>query len=94
MIKYEVEKIATNFLMMNLQEWGQGKESKIEAINYVLKCVGFDARFTGQFLGNDSEKAGEFIEYLSSNLEQGKFQDEVKQLVQMIILKKEELGDI
>lgn len=87
-------RVANNFMLDAIQEWGQPEEKRIAAVQAVVDAAGFNARatcfpvFGGIWPrgceGPDGEAATQWLKNLTTKLKRGEYNSEVRQIVEAI----------
>jgi hypothetical protein len=91
----KIDDIATKVVLMYFQQWGQGVQQSVDALNAAIKAAGIDAEFVqfddeggeivAGFKGRESQRAIQFRKDLDACFPKGKFEREVASVVNVIL---------
>lgn len=86
-----IKDVANRFMLQAICEWGQRREERIQAVQDVLDTVGFKAEAQGwpvfggiwakPCTGEEGEEATKWLKSLTDNLERGKIEHEIDQVM-------------
>ncbi len=89
-----MSKIATKFLMMAIQEWGQSDSERVTAVQDLLNAAKFDAVATCAPVfggiwptlctGPDADTATVWLKEMTNTMPRGKFEREVEHIERFI----------